>query len=117
MPSTVFGVESDDSKYLSSNSLYSSSPSALQSQSVVVPHSSESLKSTNSDLQQPSSCGSANLSIDEILSVPKAPTRAEKKTRELALQTQLSTCQRAHFFSACMKKKLLERKNKSRRQI
>ena len=129
-PSTVHDMLKVTIHNLLAQSLSNSSQSPLQNNimSGAVSHSSGPLNLlalVHKDLLHV--VYSKSLSIDEILTIPKAAAKAQKKTIELACQTLLSMCRRARFFSDCVIKsrrarffsdcvikRLLERKNKDK---
>ena len=105
-PSTVYGnVESDDSQSLGSQSLSNSSLSPLQTPSVVVSHSSGPLKSPSPGPLRSPSCGSKSLSIDEILTIPKAAVKAQKKKSRVGLTNTAQHVSESPFLQRLRDKK------------
>ena len=99
-------VESDDSQSLSSQSLSNSSLSPLQTPSVVVSRSSGILKSPSpGPLRSPSSCCSKSLSMDEILTIPKAAAKAQKKKTRVGLTNTAQHVSESPFLQRLRDKK------------
>ena len=99
-PSTVYNNDESDESQSVGSSLSNSSQYPLQNLSMVSYPFSGPPKSSSPDPKS-SSCGSKSLSIDEILTVPKAAAKTQRKTR-VGL---ISTAQYVSFLQQLRDKK------------